>query len=104
MAGDLSAFMQHLKYYRQQKGLTQRQLATHLRIGMGNIARYERGEVIPKLDVLLKIADSLEASLDTLCGLDTESDKELSILTRKMAKLPQGELTLLKAVIKKFVD
>ncbi|QMU63528.1 MAG: helix-turn-helix domain-containing protein [Flavobacteriaceae bacterium] len=100
----LSDFIQNLKHYRTKKELTQKQLANHLRIGHGNIARYERGEVVPKLDVVLAIAKKLEVSLDALCGLDKEKDTELTLLIQKSQKLALKDKELLKQLIVKFVN
>ncbi|QMU63549.1 MAG: helix-turn-helix domain-containing protein [Flavobacteriaceae bacterium] len=103
MNSNLTDFIQNLKHYRTQKQLTQKQLATHLRIGLGNIARYERGEVVPKLDVAIALAQKLEVSLDILCGLYKQNDTELNELLQKAQNLPTEDRTLLKAIIKKFV-
>ena len=103
MNQNINDFTQNLKTFRMQKGFSQKQLATHLCIGIGNIARYERGEVMPKLDIVILIVKTLEVSLDTLCGLSKGTDTELEGLVQKVQKLDTKERTLVKAILEKFV-
>ena len=103
MTPDVSHFFQNLKTFRQQKDLTQQELAIHLRIGKGNIARYERGEVIPKLDVVLKMTELLEVSLDVLCGKMTEEASKLEKLAKIAAKLPEEKQQTICKVMQAFL-
>lgn len=103
MTQNMTLFTQNLKSFRIQKGFSQKQLATHLRIGLGNIARYERGEVMPKLDIVILIAKTLGISLDTLCGLNKGIDTELEGLVQQIQKLDNKERALVKAILEKFV-
>ena len=103
MTTNVSHFCANLKYFRVLKGFTQQQLATHLRIGKGNIARYERGEVIPKLDVVLKIASLLEVSLDRLCGVLSSEPSQLEVLATRAAKLDDTKIRALETVFEVFV-
>jgi transcriptional regulator with XRE-family HTH domain len=48
---------------RQQKGLSQRELAELVGTTQSAIARLERGGRPPKLDTLMRIADALDAEL-----------------------------------------
>jgi transcriptional regulator with XRE-family HTH domain len=104
MSQTLPFFNQNLKRFRQDKGFSQKQLANHLRIGLGNIARYERGEVIPKLDVVIKIAALLEVSIDVLCSKKVIAPSEVEKLAKKAGKLPEEKLKALEIVLKQFVE
>jgi len=44
-----------LKKIRQQKGLTQQQMAEQFKIKQYNVAKYENGQTVPPGDVLFKI-------------------------------------------------
>ncbi len=55
-----------IKKYRVEKGITQTQLAEQIGSYQKNISTYEKDEVIPSAEVIKKIADSLEVSLDYL--------------------------------------
>ncbi|HUH73688.1 MAG TPA: helix-turn-helix transcriptional regulator [Chitinophagales bacterium] len=55
---------------RKEKGISQTDLATQLGIHKNVLGRYERGEVLPSIDIARKIADILDVSLDYLTGKD----------------------------------
>lgn len=51
---------------RRRKNLTQAELAKRIGISNLRVSRYERGETIPKADILIKIANELGVSIDWL--------------------------------------
>ena len=53
---------------RKQKNLSQSDFAREVGVSREMIGRYERGEVMPSIEVAKKIADALEVSLDYLAG------------------------------------
>jgi transcriptional regulator with XRE-family HTH domain len=53
---------------RKQKSLSQIDFAKEVEVSREMIGRYERGEVMPSIEVAKKIADALEVSLDYLAG------------------------------------
>lgn len=55
--------MKYLAAIRKKQGLTQTDLAEKVGIGMNSIARYERGEVQPSVEVALMIAKALNVDL-----------------------------------------
>ena len=58
-----------LLIYRRRLGLTQRQLAERAGVNHVTIARIERGQMPHvSVDVLVRLAEALEASLDALVG------------------------------------
>ena len=60
------AIGQKLKELRIAERLTQQQLADKLEIGRVNYTRYETNAVRPDYEVLIKIADFYDISLDEL--------------------------------------
>lgn len=83
------------KYLREQKGLTQTELAKQLNISRLNYNKYELEDVQPKIEVLCKIADYYGVTLDFLCDHKPLYSKELGYLDEKtlaILKLTQ-ELT-----------
>jgi transcriptional regulator with XRE-family HTH domain len=60
------AFGERLHRYREDRGLSQRQLSIHAGIDPVQISRYERGLGLPAADTLAAIAKVLRISLDTL--------------------------------------
>lgn len=57
-----------LKQCRQEKGLTQRQVAIYCDITEKAYQNYELMSREPKLEILLRIADLFDVSLDYLTG------------------------------------
>lgn len=53
---------------RKQKNLSQTDLGKAAGVSREIIGRYERGEVLPSIEVAAKIADVLDVSLDYLAG------------------------------------
>lgn len=66
----MKALGERIKQARIQEGLTQEQLAELLNLSRGTIARYELGEIEPKLQNLAAISDVLHVSTDDLMGLN----------------------------------
>lgn len=77
----MSSFPYRLKECRISKKLTQKQMATVCQVNERSYQNYESGDRIPNLDVLIKIADFLEISLDYLVGhnSDTSSSSHFKV-------------------------
>ena len=56
-----------IKHYRKKMNLTQAQLAEKLGITSSAVANYEGGYGTPRQDILVKMADIFDVSLDVLC-------------------------------------
>ena len=67
-------FKDMLKYYRQNMGLSQRELAARLKLSPSTISMYEVGNREPDFETEEKIADFFNVDLNTLRGKDTEAD------------------------------
>ena len=61
-------FSVRLKELRKDYGCSAKEFATMLNIAMPNYYKYEKGEAAPGFDVLLRIANKCNVSLDWLCG------------------------------------
>ena len=59
-------FGRNLKFYRKKMGFTQSDLGKKSGLGQVNIANYERGLRFPGEETLVKLAETLGLSLDTL--------------------------------------
>lgn len=53
---------------RVDSGLTQNELACRARVGLNYIPRLERGEFVPSVESVFRIASVLGVSLDEVCG------------------------------------
>jgi len=63
-----TSFGERLKILRNQKKITQEQLAEYLGVGRPTIAGYEAKGKQPSFDILKEIADFFNVSLDYLLG------------------------------------
>lgn len=64
--GSGKAFGERLHRYREDRGLSQRQLAQIAGVDPMQISRYERGQGLPAADTLALLADAPHLSADTL--------------------------------------
>lgn len=61
-------FSERLKELRTSKGLTMEQLAKEIDSTKGTISNYENKNKKPSLDMLIKLADYFDVSIDYLVG------------------------------------
>ena len=82
-------FSKRLKQLRNEKNITQNQLANILSMNIRSIRKYESEEMEPTLSVVIAIADYFNVSIDYLVGrLDTKNYSIISnarIIKRKKA-------------------
>ncbi len=64
----MSDFGKNFKARMKETGITQHQMAAILDISQSSVGHYASGRRNPRIDVLEKIANELEVSLDWLCG------------------------------------
>lgn len=71
-------FSERLKLARAKVGLSQKELAEKINMTPASLSGYEVGTKVPSLPVALSLAQTLNVSLDWLCGLiDDESEKKV---------------------------
>lgn len=58
--------LENLKALREEKGMTQEQLASMARIHRVTIARYELGEISPTLESAQRLAEALQVPIEKL--------------------------------------
>lgn len=76
-----------MKELRQQINKSQKDVADDLGIVRTKYARYEVGESNPNIDMLIKIADYFNVSLDYLCGRPNSNLIFTESLTETQRKL-----------------
>ena len=62
------ALHQKIAYYREKRGLTQRELAEKAGVSQGAIGQYEIGLTMPRLSTLQRIAVALNTTVSELCS------------------------------------
>ncbi len=93
---------ERIRLYRQQKGLSQAELADKADINNKSLSRYELGTTIPPADALKSIADVLGISADALLSDEVTSikDKELYKKFEVIQDMEEED----KAIIIRFLD
>ena len=69
-----------IRYFRQQKGLSQEQLGKRACIHENTIRKYELGIRKPKLDQLKKIAGGLGVSVIEFIDIEIENENEADLI------------------------
>lgn len=87
--------IKRLKELRIEKNLTQTKLAENFGITYSNIGEWERGKSEPSIDMLVKLADFFNVSIDYLVG--REGDFSNVIVNAPSEELPYREQRLLDA-------
>ncbi len=94
---DMTDFALYLKGLREKRQLTQTRLAELIGVSPRVYNRWENGVATPHFDTVVKIADILEVSLDTLAGRSEKEDNpaihnaKLHELYKKVNQLPDEE-------------
>lgn len=65
-------FYENLKLAREQKGLSQKDVAEKIGVAKSTYSLYESGNREPNVQTIKKIANALDVSADELLGIDTE--------------------------------
>lgn len=93
---------ERIRLYRQQKNLSQAELAEISGVNNKSLSRYELGTSIPPADALKAIADALGVSADSLLSDDNIAIKDKELLKRFQAIQDMDSEN--KAMIVKFLD
>jgi len=74
-----------LAFLRDQRGLTQEELAASLGISRASLSHYEKSRREPDAETLTKIADLFEVSIDYLVGRTSNAETTLDPEVRRFA-------------------
>jgi transcriptional regulator with XRE-family HTH domain len=92
----ISTIGENIRMYREQRKMSQQDLALKVRVGVATIQKYESGEQIPDTSTILKICTALDvpasellekADLSTPSGIDPEIEYLVKEIGVKRAKL-----------------
>jgi len=73
-------FTTRFKNLRQSKGLNQVQLAERLGVKKQSISNWENDNIMPSIEMLMRIADFFHVSTDYLLGRDTQETEAVQML------------------------
>ncbi len=80
--------IKNLRVLRNEKGISQQQLADVILVSQQSVNKYENHDVEPDIDILIKIADYFDVSLDYLVG---RTDIKEMVTKPKMSDLSDKE-------------
>ncbi|MDO4523317.1 MAG: helix-turn-helix transcriptional regulator [Eubacteriales bacterium] len=91
----MRAFTEKLLYLRKKQGLTQEALSKALFIERPTYTNYERGRRVPPYEIIVRIADFYNVSLDYLLREDYELylSHQLTIIDKILSVLKQLDTT-----------
>ena len=99
-----------IQILRKEAGLTQVELAKKIKISPTQMTRYEIRGVQPPADVLKRLTDALNTSVDFLIhgdknqkAMNTLKDNELLMQFKKIEQLPSDKQKLVKEILDLFI-
>ena len=94
--------LENMRHLRKKKGMTMKELGELVGVAEITISTYETGKREPSLEILCKIADVLDVSLDMLVRgkeKDRPEGRPIGEMLKMYDKLSSEELELILAVI-----
>ena len=85
--GWFSMFKENLKTLRKQKGLSQEILAQQLNVVRQTVSKWEKGLSVPDADMLIRIADIFDTSVNELLGSKIEQEENVNEIAVQLALL-----------------
>ena len=64
----MGEFAKNLKDLRNNKNISQRELAEIVGVTQVAISQYEKGESVPRINIAMKLAETLGVTCEELCG------------------------------------
>ena len=95
-----------IKLLRSEKSISQEELAKKIGVHTNHLSRYERDLTSPSIDVVIKMADALDVSIDFLIFGDMKpelSDRDLVSLFGKVELLTDRQKETVKDFLSAFV-
>lgn len=71
-----------IRFYRRQEGLTQEQLAEAMSVSVAAVSKWEQGQSLPEIPMLMELADFFDLSVDALLGYRLRSNDRKSVSER----------------------
>ena len=91
------SFGEKLKNLRKTRGVTQEELASEVFVSRSMIAKYETGKAYPTNEILQRIAEYFNVSLDELVKKQELIDEHSRVLEEKMSK--NQKIVILVAIV-----
>lgn len=100
-----SIFSEQINKVRLNANMTMEQFAEELGVTKSAVSMWENKGVVPREDVLRKIAQNYNTSLDTLLGVKVSEDtSKLQYIHRNLGKLDEIRLQKAENILKNVFD
>lgn len=101
----LMTIRDHLIELRRERNLTQQEMADAIGVHVNQIRRYEAGATQPSLDVLKKIALTMNVTIDSLVFGEGERDPtdDLRLQFEAVSRMPEEERKIVKALLEGMI-
>ena len=80
MNNEVNIFAENLKYLREKKGLSQKQLGAKMYVSHSTIARWENGSRLPDAAMILRLSKFLGTDANKLLQLAAQSDETPNVI------------------------
>ncbi len=101
-------FSNIIRVIRKNYELTMQELADQLGVTKGAVSMWENKGIVPREDILIKISQKYNISIDKLLGNDLQdidkSNERLSYIQRNLGKLDKDQLQKAESVLKVVFD
>ncbi len=77
---------ENIKVLRKNKGLTQEELASRLKVVRQTVSKWEKGLSVPDAELLQRLAEELDVSVTQLLGAPVEMEKDSTQATEQLAE------------------
>ena len=93
-----------LKILREEKYLTQEQLAKHLNVSRANIGKYENGLLDLNTEILLKYAKFFNVSTDYILEISNFREEDIIVPNNQVAVLTNDDEQIAPEELKKLIE
>ena len=78
---------ENIKNFRKERGLTQEELAIRLNVVRQTVSKWEKGLSVPDADMLQRLAEILEVSVNQLLGEEREPERNRNEIAEQLSRI-----------------
>ncbi|MBR3950057.1 MAG: helix-turn-helix transcriptional regulator [Oscillospiraceae bacterium] len=78
---------ENIKNFRKERGLTQEELAIRLNVVRQTVSKWEKGLSVPDADMLQRLAEVLEVTVNQLLGEEREPERNRNEIAEQLARI-----------------
>lgn len=85
--GSHKMLSENLKIFRKRKGLTQENVSEALNVVRQTVSKWEKGISVPDADMLIRLAEILDVSVNELIGSSVADEKNEDMIAVELARV-----------------